>query len=419
MKNPSSSSKYEPQQSLPNYIAETPKTVASTAKSTELDFFVKRAPFYTNPDPAERHTVTESIHVICIVVGFTVIIVIFAGFLLGSISSLPMAASINGLLPEFLEGNIMLVNILVVFGLTTGNLYFQNSGKFKGTNGGLRVWKYEDGSRFFVEFTLPSVFFATLVVFGPFMALAYYPNLKIVSFYNLELPALVCWFILFLVRTQATQSKFYIANGFMRKEGAELITTMRRSSIHRVSEALINVPDQSKSEAAKGGNSLKWYLSLLSNMLIGLMYPFTVITLFRSFGVGGRMAIVLFFHPLLYEFLMHGYRANTGLTQNGIGETVAVAPMRNLSGVFLIESYLVMIRRIMLCNLGSFQATTIAIIITGIEETAMRSTIEVSEQQSLNRATTINTRHSHSNETFGTATSTSISLLSPQKKWPS
>ena len=155
----------------------------------------------------------------------------------------------------------------------------------------------------------------------------------------------------------------------------------------------------------------------MSNMLIGLMYPFTVITLFRSFGVGGRMAIVLFFHPLLYEFLMHGYRANTGLCKNTIGQTVAVAPMRNLSGVFLIESYLVMIRRIMLCNLGSFQATTIAIIITGIEETAMRSTIEVSEQQSLNRATTINTRHSHSNETFGTATSTSTSLPPPQQRW--
>ncbi|GMI56441.1 hypothetical protein ScalyP_jg84, partial [Parmales sp. scaly parma] len=30
----------------------------------------------------------------------------------------------------------------------------------------------------------------------------------------------------------------------------------------------------------------------------------------------------------------------------------------------------------MLCNLGSFQATTIAIIVTGIEETAVRSTIE-------------------------------------------
>ena len=182
--------------------------------------------------------------------------------------------------------------------------------------------------------------------------------------------------------SQATQPKFLVANGFMRKEGAELITTRRRSYIHRVSEALINVQDQRKSEAAKGGHSLKYILSMMSNILIGLMYPFTVITLFRSFGVGGRMAIVLFFHPLLYEFLMHGYRANTGLTQNGIGETVAVAPMRNLSGVFLIESYLVMIRRIMLCNLGSFQATTIAIIITGIEETAMRSTIEVSERAS-------------------------------------
>jgi len=375
------SSKYEPQQSLPNEKTQTP--TASTAKTSELDFFVKRAPFYTNPDPAERHPVTESIHVVCIVVGFTVIIVIFAGFLLGGHSSLPMAALINGLLPEFLEGNIMLVNILVLIGLTTGNRYFQDVGKFKGTKFGLRISTYESGTRGMIENSLPGIAFAILVVYGPFMALAYHPDLKIVSFYNLELPALVCWYILFFVISQATQPKFLVANGFMRKEGADLITIRRRSSIHRVSEALINVPDQSKSEAAKGKVSLKYFLSAMSNLLIGLMYPFTVITLFKSFGVGGRMAIVLFFHPLLYEFLMHGYRANTGLTQNHIGETVAVAPMRNLSGVFLIESYLVMIRRIMLCNLGSFQATTIAIIITGIEETAMRSTIEVSERASM------------------------------------
>jgi len=373
MKSPSS--KYEPQQSSPNEKTQTP--TASTAKTSELDFFVKRAPFYTNP--AERHPVTESIHVICIVVGFTVIIVIFAGFLLGSHSSLPMTALSSGLLPEFLEGNIMLVILLFVFGELCGRDYFQSVGKFKGTKVGLRVLTYESGTRGMIEITLPSKAFATLIVYGPFMALAYHPDLQIVSYYNLELPASVCCFLLFLVRTQATQPKFFVANGFMRKEGAELITTRRRSSIHRVSEALVNFPDQSKSEAAKGKVSLKWYLSLLSNLLVALLYPFTVITLFRSFGVGGRMAIVLFFHPLLYEFLMHGYRANTGLTQNGIGETVAVAPMRNLSGVFVIESYLVMIRRIMLCNLGSFQATTIAIIITGIEETAMRSTIEVSE----------------------------------------
>ena len=90
------------------------------------------------------------------------------------------------------------------------------------------------------------------------------------------------------------------------------------------------------------------------------------------------MAIVLLFHPLIMEFLMHGYRANTGVGMNLLGEPVKVDPMRDLMGVFILESYLVLIRRIMLCNLGSFQATTIAIIVTGIEETAVRSTIEVS-----------------------------------------
>ena len=100
------------------------------------------------------------------------------------------------------------------------------------------------------------------------------------------------------------------------------------------------------------------------------------------------MAIVLLFHPLIMEFLMHGFRAKTGGGKNILGEQVKVEPMRDLMGVFILESYLVLIRRIMLCNLGSFQATTIAIIVTGIEETAVRSTIEVSERAKWSRAGT-------------------------------
>ena len=225
MKSPSS--KYEPQQSSPNEKTQTP--TASTAKTSELDFFVKRAPFYTNP--AERHPVTESIHVICIVVGFTVIIVIFAGFLLGSHSSLPMAAISSGLLPEFLEGNIMLVNILVVFGVTCGFLSFQTAGKFKGKHVGLRVWKYEDGSRFFVEFTLPTIFLATLVVYGPFMALAYHPDLKIVSFYNLELPALVCWFFSFFCDFPSHPTKVFSSER-VYEEGGGGVNNDKEAILH-------------------------------------------------------------------------------------------------------------------------------------------------------------------------------------------
>ena len=92
------------------------------------------------------------------------------------------------------------------------------------------------------------------------------------------------------------------------------------------------------------------------------------------------MAIVLLFHPLIMEFLMHGYRSKSGVATNLLGEPVKIDPMRDLNGVFIMESYLVLIRRIMLCNLGSFQATTIAIIVTGIEETAIRSTIKVNER---------------------------------------
>jgi len=132
------------------------------------------------------------------------------------------------------------------------------------------------------------------------------------------------------------------------------------------------------------------------------------------------------------EFLMHGFRAKTGGGKNILGEQVKVEPMRDLMGVFILESYLVLIRRIMLCNLGSFQATTIAIIVTGIEETAVRSTIEVSERAKWSRAGThlthLNPTQSnppqpppaiHSNETFGTARTTSTSPQSPPRRWPS
>ena len=63
------------------------------------------------------------------------------------------------------------------------------------------------------------------------------------------------------------------------------------------------------------------------------------------------MAIVLLFHPLIMEFLMHGFRAKTGVG-NLLGERVKIDPMRDLMSVFIMESYLVLIRRIMLCNLG-------------------------------------------------------------------
>jgi len=111
-------------------------------------------------------------------------------------------------------------------------------------------------------------------------------------------------------------------------------------------------------------------------MTVFLGYPFTVINLFRSQEIPGRMFVVLVLHPLLMEYLMHGYRSRTGETTNFLGDRVKVEPVRDLGGVFVVESYLVLVRRIMLCNLGSFQATTIAIIITGIEETLIRSTIE-------------------------------------------
>jgi len=392
---------------------------------TTPDFFSSRTPFYTNPK--ERNFLQEVLSANQSILGLSMFVVIFVGIVLGVHSSFSMSRIGSDGTPVSEEGNVCLILPIMLFGHIFGHEIFKYTGRKKGTQCGTINWSYEIGGKFLFTVTLPTEAKATILVMGPFMVLAYFPDITVVTFHNMELPAIIFWVIV------ATAFQTKPINDFLLKEGAidnakaEALT--RRNSVRRASLAALTIVREPTTTQNKSFNGLKYLFAIMTNLLIFLAYPFTVLTLFRSFGVGGRMAIVLLFHPLFMEFLMHGYRASTGVVKNLLGDKVKIDPMRDLMGVFILESYLVLIRRIMLCNLGSFQATTIAIIVTGIEETAIRSTIEVSERakwaHANNTSNPIQSIHLHptptihSNETSGTVSSTSTSPQSLPKRWPS
>jgi len=351
-------------------------------------------------------------------------VVLYVGIILGVHGSLPMSRIGSDGTPVSEGGNVCLILPMMLVGYVFGNATFRDLGRAIGMKCGAITWSYEIGQRFLLSVAWPSYMKAAILVIAPFMMLAYSSDNTIITFYNLELPAMIVFVIVgFLIFAKPTNA-FLLKERIIDNVKAEALT--RRNSVRRASQAALTIVHE-PTTTNKRHSGLKVLVAVLTNLLIFLAYPFTVITLFRSLGVGGRMAIVLLFHPLIMEFLMHGYRANTGVGTNALGDEVKIDPMRDLMGVFIMESYLVLIRRIMLCNLGSFQMTTIAIIVTGIEETAVRSTIEVSERAMRTRArappltlSTPTPPHTiHSNETSGTASSTSTSPQSPPKRWPS
>ena len=362
----------------PNEMAETSKMSNSNFNSsvtiTLPKFIAERMPFYMNPK--ERNFMQEVLNVNWYILGTSLFVVIFVGIVLGVHSSFSMYRISSDGAPVSLEGNVTLILPIMLVGFIFGTITFNFTGKVKGMKCGAITWSYEIGRRCTFSVTWPVYMKAAMVVFGPFMVLAYIPDINVVTFYNLELPTILLFVIVGFAMLAKPLNIFLLKEGAIDNSEAKALT--RRNSVRRASKAALEIVHEPTTTQNKRHKILKAFFALMTNILILLLYPFTIITLFRSFSVGGRMAIVLLFHPFIMEFLMHGYRAKTGIAANPSGERFKVDPMRDLMGVFILESYLVLIRRIMLCNLGSFQATTIAIIVTGIEETAVRSTIEVS-----------------------------------------
>ena len=352
--------------------AVSPSSIPPTTTTITPGFFSKRQPFYTNPK--ERNFLQEVLSTNQSILGTSLFVVIYAGIILGVHSSFSMSRIGRDGTPVSIEGNVCLTIPVMLAGFIFGVNPFWGMGKIKGLTLGNLPWSYDIGKRFLLSVIWPENIKAAILVISPYMMLAF-SDINVVTFYNLELPAVIVYMIVGIVMMAKPTKNFLLKEGAIDSAKADALT--RRSSIRRASQAALTIVNEPTTNKRHSG--LKALFAFMTNLLIFLAYPFTVLTLFRSFGVGGRMAIVLLFHPLIMEFLMHGYRASTGVGANLLGEQVKIDPMRDLMGVFTLETYLVLIRRIMLCNLGSFQATTIAIIVTGKEETAVRSTIEVSE----------------------------------------
>jgi len=375
------------EQSSPNEMAETSKISNSNFSVTITlpKFIAERMPFYMSPK--ERNFLQEVLNVNWYILGTSLFVVIYVGIVLGVHSSLSMSRIGSDGASVSLEGNVCLILPMMLVGYIFGTATFENTGKMKGMQTGAITWSYETGNKTVFRVAWPVGMKSSILVMGPVMMLAYLPDNNVVTFYNLELPAIIIWAISCNVLSAKPINNLLLKEGAIDNAKAEALT--RRNSVRRASQAALTIVHEPTTNTQnKSFSGLKVIFATMTNLLIFLAYPFTVITLFRSLGVGGRMAIVLLFHPLIMEFLMHGYRAKTGVTTNWIGEQVKVDPMRDLMNVFVLESYLVLIRRIMLCNLENFQATTIAIIVTGIEETAVRSSIEVSERATQTQPTT-------------------------------
>ena len=275
------------------------------------------------------------------VIGASFFMVLTCSIFLGIHSTLNMAEVEGGSLsaPKIVESNVAVIIVMMSLGYFGSSIYSAN--KFNGKRyGALAEITEEHASLYVKRVAIPAFVKAMLVVFIPLFPLIEFTTFSPL-FFSLELPLLVCFVVVWSTLAAPLMEQGLKEIGAItdditprRRESA------RRLSLRRASQAITGIENsqsfvQSKEERRK--TALKQILSFVMNVLILVGYPFTVITLFRSVGVIGRMLIVLFLHPLIMEFLMHGYRAKSGCTTNWVGEDTEIAPMRDLMSVFMLE----------------------------------------------------------------------------------
>ena len=274
-----------------------------------------------------------------VVVGVCFFIVLFCSIFFGIHSTLNMAEVEGGSVPKIVESNVAIILVIMALGnacFGVGYMY-----RLKGKQVGL-LEEYTDEHAFLNVKTvlIPSQLKASLIVFIPLFSLIEFTTFSPL-FFSLELPLLVCYFAV-IITFEGTLFETALKDiGAITDEiTSERRESARRLSLRRASQAITGIENsesfiQSKEERRKA--TLKRFLGAVMNILILVGYPFTVITLFRSMDVIGRMLIVLLLHPLIMEFVMHGYRAQTGYTTNWVGEDTEIAPMRDLMSVFMLE----------------------------------------------------------------------------------
>jgi len=102
-----------------------------------------------------------------------------------------------------------------------------------------------------------------------------------------------------------------------------------------------------------------------------LLYPMTVIPLYNSGETAVKAVVVLVLHPIITESILMLLRANAAKGLQGRLPN----PMKDSITAFLFESFMVLIRRVMLCNLGSSQATVAGTLFNALLITAQRCTV--------------------------------------------
>ena len=244
------------------------------------NFFSKRTPFYTNPK--ERNFLQEVLSANQSILGTSMFVVLYVGIILGVHGSLPMSRIGSDGTPVSEGGNVCLILPMMLVGYVFGNATFRDLGRAIGMKCGAITWSYEIGQRFLLSVAWPSYMKAAILVIAPFMMLAYSSDNTIITFYNLELPAMIVFVIVgFLIFAKPTNA-FLLKERIIDNVKAEALT--RRNSVRRASQAALTIVYEPTTTNMRH-SGLKEFFAFMTNLLIFLAYPFTVITLFRSLGV--------------------------------------------------------------------------------------------------------------------------------------
>ena len=131
----------------------------------------------------------------------------------------------------------------------------------------------------------------------------------------------------------------------------------------------------------RGGRArlLKTLVAGLLSVVVVLAYTIAIIPAFRAGGPATKLAVALLLHPLVYE---SGSTCLRGLMGRKAGSKNT--PFKQHFALFFYESFMALVRRFLLVDMGSARLTTLAIMLTAVEEMVLRSTL-VGRDQFFNR----------------------------------
>ena len=275
------------------------------------------------------------------VLGLSCFIVLYVALFLGFHSTLKMSiTSEGGSVPVIVESSVATILPIMALGQFYTTVFYQF--RFCGQSmGKLEKFTTEHGKIAIKRAAYPPILKTSLIVFIPLFALIELTTFSPL-FFNLELPSLIVFIVIKeKLYTIGIEQALKEMGAITEERKSERRDSLRRVSLRRASEVLIgaqeNEIDFSTSKKDRKAGNIKRIFAIVLNLLMLIGYPFTVITLFRSVGVIGRMLVVLFLHPLIMEFVMHGYRASTGRSRNLLGEEVELEPLRDMVGIFIME----------------------------------------------------------------------------------